>query len=111
MDGVSPCGFVLRIGKTANESGEIIDTGADHHRTKPSMRRRCEHGAGALTVTHPVVQAITLRCLHHLAPRSVQEAKDMLSSEKDRLATEVEDRWVNFQEGLSDKRTPESLLN
>ena len=28
----------------------------------------------------------------------------MPSSEKDRLATEVEDRWVNFQEGLSDKR-------
>ena len=28
----------------------------------------------------------------------------MPSSEKDRLATEVEDRWVEFQDGLSDKR-------
>jgi hypothetical protein len=28
----------------------------------------------------------------------------MPSAEKDRLATEVEDRWVEFQDGLSDKR-------
>ena len=28
----------------------------------------------------------------------------MPSSEKDRLATEVEDRWGDFQDGLSDKR-------
>jgi hypothetical protein len=28
----------------------------------------------------------------------------MPSSEKDRLATEVQDRWVEFQNGLSDKR-------
>ena len=28
----------------------------------------------------------------------------MLHNEKDRLAAEVEERWLDFQEGLSDKR-------
>jgi hypothetical protein len=30
--------------------------------------------------------------------------KDVPISEKDRLAAEVEDRWVDFQDGLSNKR-------
>jgi len=32
------------------------------------------------------------------------ERNDMPPSEKDRLAAEVEERWVGFQEALSDKR-------
>jgi hypothetical protein len=31
--------------------------------------------------------------------------KDVANSEKERLATEVEDRWVDFQRALSNKRT------
>ena len=45
---------------------------------------------------------ITLCCTSRAAKRPGGE--DMPSSEKDRLAAEGGDRWVEFQGGLSDKR-------
>jgi hypothetical protein len=38
--------------------------------------------------------------LHYGVPEEVRS----VTSEKDRLAAEVEDRWVDFQMALSDKR-------